>query len=214
MSTDDPKLEPGASPEPDASPAPEEPGGAPETPEPAGPWQKLRDAAQNPAHRFVVAFLVYLGALAYLYPRASVRYSEAIGWLTTATATIEYHFFDLFSRAVTQHDRMVVFGGFSVQIIEECTGLYEILIYAAAVLAFPTTLVRKGIGIVFGAPLLYLINVLRIAFLMFTGRFYPDTFDFMHLYFWQATLILMITSVWLLWIFVVVRYEGNRPHAA
>ena len=78
---------------------------------------------------------------------------------------------------------MVVFGGFSVQIIEECTGLYEILIYAAAVLAFPTTLVRKGIGIVLGAPLLYAVNVLRIAFLMFAGRFYPATFDFMHLYF-------------------------------
>jgi hypothetical protein len=29
----------------------------------------------------------------------------------------------------------------------------------------------------------------------------------MHLYFWQATLILMITSVWLLWIIKVVRNE-------
>ena len=38
------------------------------------------------------------------------------------------------------------------------------------------------------------------------------TFDFMHLYFWQATLILMITSVWLLWIFQVVRREDPaRP---
>ena len=34
----------------------------------------------------------------------------------------------------------------------------------------------------------------------------------MHLYFWQATLILMITSVWLLWIFKVVRHE--EPGAA
>ena len=36
----------------------------------------------------------------------------------------------------------------------------------------------------------------------------------MHIYFWQATLILMITSVWLLWIFKVVRRgEPSAPAA-
>jgi archaeosortase B (VPXXXP-CTERM-specific) len=213
MSIDESNPEPGASPDPGASPAPAEPDAAIESSGPSGLRHRLLEAVRNPAHRFVVLFLTYLGALAYLYPRASIRYSEAIGWLTNLTATIEYQFFALFTKAITKHDRVVVFGGFSVQIIEECTGLYEILIYAAAVLAFPTTLVRKGIGLAFGAPLLYGVNVLRIAFLMATGRFYPDTFDFMHLYFWQATLILMITSVWLLWIFAVVRYEGPRNPA-
>jgi archaeosortase B (VPXXXP-CTERM-specific) len=209
MSIDDSNPEPGTGPDPGPSAAPEKPDGAIESPPKVGLRHKLLDALRNPAHRFVVLFLVYLGALVYLYPKASVRYSQAIDWMTIATATIEFHFFSIFSRAITQHGKMVIFGGFSVQIIEECTGLYEILIYAAAVLAFPTTLVRKGIGIVLGAPLLYAVNVLRIAFLMFAGRFYPATFDFMHLYFWQATLILMITSVWLLWIFAVVRYEAT-----
>jgi archaeosortase B (VPXXXP-CTERM-specific) len=134
-------------------------------------------------------------------------------WLTRATATAEYHFFRLFSDAVILRETMVVFSGFSVQIIEECTGLYEVLIFSAAVLAFPTTLVKKGIGIGLGAPILYGVNVLRIAFLMLVGQYYPSSFDFMHLYFWQATLILMITSVWLLWIFKVVRYEA-APHPA
>ena len=91
----------------------------------------------------------------------------------------------------------------------EAMGLiHEILIYVAAVMAFPTTLVKKGIGVALGAPILYAINVLRIGFLMAVGRYFPYQFDFMHLYFWQATLILMITSVWLLWIFQVVRREG------
>ena len=216
MSTDDSNPEPGAPPDPGASRAPD----TPETPEapvlspgPVGLGQRLRNAAVNPANRFVVLFLVYLGALAYLYPRASIRYSNVIGWLTTATAAVEFHFFDLFTDSATLHNRMVVFAGFSVQIIEECTGLYEILIYVAAVLAFPTTLVKKGIGVALGAPILYGVNVLRIACLIVAGAYYPDTFDFMHLYFWQATLILMITSVWLLWIFTVVRYESSSHPA-
>ena len=64
-----------------------------------------------------------------------------------------------------------------------------------------------------GAPLLYLFNVIRIAVLMLVGKYSPQYFDFMHLYFWQATLILMITSVWLLWITQVVNRDWSRSTA-
>ena len=123
------------------------------------------------------------------------------------TATLASGSVEIFSDVVKQKGTMILFGGFAVEIIEECTGLYEMLIYAAAVLAFPTTVLSRGIGIAMGVPILYAINVGRIIFLLLIGRFYPEIFDFMHLYFWQATLILMITGVWLLWIFVVVRRE-------
>ena len=43
--------------------------------------------------------------------------------------------------------------------------------------------------------------------LIVVGKFFPKAFDFMHLYFWQATMIVMITSVWLLWIIKVVRTD-------
>ena len=93
------------------------------------------------------------------------------------------------------------------RIIGECTAYYPISIYIAAVLAFPTTPAKKAIGLGVGIPLLYLFNVLRILVLIVVGRYQPSIFEFMHVYFWQATLILMITSVWLLWIFKVVRHE-------
>ena len=43
--------------------------------------------------------------------------------------------------------------------------------------------------------------------LIVVGRFWPAAFNFMHLYFWQATMIIMITSIWLLWIIKVVRTD-------
>jgi archaeosortase B (VPXXXP-CTERM-specific) len=169
---------------------------------------KAREAFQNPANRFVVLFLIYLAALAFFYPRFSLRYANVVDAMAQLTAVLSSAAFEPFSDSVRQQDKLIFFGGFTVEIIEECTGLYETLIYAAAVFAFPTTLVKKGIGIALGVPILYAINVARIVFLVWIGRYYPETFDFMHLYFWQATLILMITSVWLLWIFKVVRHEA------
>ena len=51
--------------------------------------------------------------------------------------------------------------------------------------------------------------------LVWVGRFHNELFEFMHIYFWQATLILMITSVWLLWILKVVRRdEPSAPTGA
>ena len=175
-------------------------------------FARARQAFLNPANRFVVVFLLYLLALAFFYPKFSLRYVNVVEWMSEMTAILGSLTIDIFSDEVRRNDKMIFYGGFAVEIIEECTGLYEILIYTAAVLAFPTTLVKKGIGILLGAPILYATNVLRIIFLVWIGRYHLTVFDFMHLYFWQATLILMITSVWLLWIFQVVRREAPaRP---
>ena len=85
------------------------------------------------------------------------------------------------------------------------TGIYEMLIYSAAVCAFPTNWKNKSIGLLLGNPLIYLFNVLRIGMLIWVGHVERSWFDFMHVYFMQATMIVMITSVWLLWITRVVR---------
>ena len=155
------------------------------------------------ATRFVLLLACSLAALGYFYPRLSLQDSYLMQGLTESTAFAAYSVFHPFSDAIHYRGTTVLFGGFSVEIIEECTGLYEMLIYAAAVLAFPTTLVRKGIGIALGFPILYAVNVARIVFLLLMGRFYRETFEFMHLYFWQTTLVLMIASVWFLWVFKV-----------
>ena len=170
---------------------------------PGGGWWR------DPAARFVLLFLLYLGALFYFYPKARARYTWIMDALAEGTAAVEYYFFLPFASRVTLNEKVVTFNGFAVQIIEECTGAYEILIYTAAVCAFPTTWAKKGLGLLLGWPLLYLCNVVRIAVLMVVGRYYPPAFDFMHLYLWQATLILFIVSVWMLWIYKVVRHGGE-----
>jgi len=159
----------------------------------------------------VVGFAILLGLEVALYPVATRRWYSVVDALTTATARVEHWLASWISADAAIDGKLVWLGGFSVRIIEECTGIFEALIFVAAVLAYPTSLARKAIGIGLGVPLLYAFNLLRILALLAVGRGRPALFEFMHLYFWQATLILMITSVWLLWIFAVVRRE--RPDA-
>jgi archaeosortase B (VPXXXP-CTERM-specific) len=165
----------------------------------------IRRAASNPAWRFIALFALLLGALSLLYPLATKRWFGAVEFLTAGTARAVHAAVSLAGDA-SRDGNLVRLGGFSVRIIEECTGVFETIIFAAAVLAYPTRLAKKALGLAFGVPLLYAFNVLRILVLLVVGSRWPALFEFMHVYFWQATLILMITSVWLLWIFKVVRH--------
>jgi exosortase H (IPTLxxWG-CTERM-specific) len=166
----------------------------------------------NPAYRFVLSFALLLGAEVLLYPMITKRWFFLVEFLTGWTAWIEYALLHVFSPEAGLDGNLVQLGGFSVRIIEECTGVFEMIIFVAAVLAFPTTWQKRAIGLGLGLPLLYLFNVVRILVLVLVGRYWPGIFEFMHVYFWQATLILMITSVWLLWIFQVVR-SGDEEAA-
>ena len=184
-----------------------------DTAEPADPdsrnWilGRIQDAWENRAYRFVFLFLLYLGISSVAYPEFRDRYRPVMHAMMVGTAKLEYFMFLPFTDDVSTEGTLVVLKGFSVKIIEECTGVYEALIYASAVLAFPTTWAKRGIGLAFGVPTIYAFNAIRIMVLIIVGKYYPASFEFMHLYFWQATLIVMITSVWALWIFKVVIRE-------
>jgi archaeosortase B (VPXXXP-CTERM-specific) len=160
-------------------------------------------------------FALYLLLLSLGYPWLTKRFIGVLAWATSGTAMLETAILSLVSDEASLKGNLVQLGPFAVLIIEECTGIFEALIFLAAVLAYPTGWVDKLIGIAFGVPLLYFFNVVRILVLLWVGRFHHQFFEFMHIYFWQATLILMITSVWLLWILKVVRHgESSAPSGA
>ncbi len=168
----------------------------------------------NRAIRFVALFVIYLLVSSLVYPIVRTRYTFVLEALMVATAHIEYYMFVPFTDDVSVSDKLIVLKGFSVKIIEECTGAYEVIIFSSAVLAFPTSWAKRGIGLAFGVPMIYGFNTIRIMVLILVGKYYPAGFEFMHLYFWQATLIVMITSVWALWIFKVVIRETPPPTTA
>lgn len=142
------------------------------------------------------------------------EYPHLMEALSRSTATVEYWMLALFTDDVRVVDDVVNFGSFSVRIITECTGLFEMVIYMSCVLAFPTRWSKRGIGLLIGIPAIYIFNLLRILCLLLAGRYLNSMFEFFHIYFWQATLIVMITSVWLFWIYWVVRDEAGSSFSS
>ncbi len=164
----------------------------------------------SPALKFVLTFILSLVILGAIYSYFTARYHDQLGWVMETTASFSGWIASLFSSNVTYSERYITYNGFAVEIIDECTGMLEMVIYLAAVISFSTTIKKKLIGIAAGIPAIYVFNILRIYFLMVAGASSRKLFDFMHLYFWQATLIIMIASVWIGWLYLVV-YREKKP---
>jgi archaeosortase B (VPXXXP-CTERM-specific) len=163
------------------------------------------------AHKAIIKFcLIFLGLLIVLtttFPFLSDKFNPQLGWLMAATADVTGFFLKLTGLAVRVSGRVVSLPNFSVEVVGECTGLYEMLIFLAAMTAYPSTWKKKLLGAVLGIPFLYLVNIVRMIFITVVGNWSPQTFDFLHLYFWQVAMILIIVSTWILWIEYVVYYE-------
>ncbi|MCR4428171.1 MAG: exosortase H [Caldiserica bacterium] len=92
------------------------------------------------------------------------------------------------------------FSGVAIEIIPECTGLYEIIVFSAIVLAFPATIYKKIAGVIGGALILILLNLIRLLILALVGMRSREWMDWVHLYLWQLTLILFVVGLFLLWL--------------
>jgi len=166
----------------------------------------------SPGLKFVLRFLATLAALGLTYAYLTAKYHDSLLWFMNTTASVCGFLLSLFSGAVQYSGKYVTYKGFSVEIIDECTGLLEMVIYLAAVVSFSAPWRKKLTGIAMGVPAIYLFNILRIFVLLIVGSMSKRAFDFMHLYFWQATLILMIGTVWIGWLMLVV-YREKEPVA-
>ena len=164
------------------------------------PINRLRSYWANPQLRYPVLMMAYLLIGGSAFTIALNAYPDQIDTIDRWTAIVVHQFVGLFTPLTTQRNALVTLDGFAVSIIIECVGLLEMVIYAACVLAFPAPWRAKAWGIPLGCAAIFSFNVLRIATLLVVGRHWNEYFDFFHVYFWQATLIVMIVSVLYGWI--------------
>jgi len=95
---------------------------------------------------------------------------------------------------------------FAVNIRNGCNGVEAMLIFLAAVLAFPAPWRAKLLGLALGAVAIQAVNLVRVVALYLTGAYFPAWFDASHTVVWQTVVILFSVLLWILW----ANRLGNR----
>jgi exosortase H (IPTLxxWG-CTERM-specific) len=88
---------------------------------------------------------------------------------------------------------------FAVNIRNGCNGVETMLIFAAAVLAFPAGWKAKVWGLGLGWIAIQAVNLLRVVALFLTGAYWPKLFDASHTVVWQSLVILAGVLLWIYW---------------
>ena len=101
---------------------------------------------------------------------------------------------------------------YSIRIIRECTAVHPIMIYVAAVLAYPCAWRSKSLGAVCGTAAILLINQVRLVSLCYIGLWYPAMFETVHILVWQSLIIFFTVLIWICWASLVT--PSHAPAAA
>ncbi len=94
-----------------------------------------------------------------------------------------------------------------LQIIPDCTGIYPFIIIVGFILAYPAKLKNKLLGILFGGVLSLVVNYARLVTLIIVAEKSYDAFQYMHIFIWQTTFIILVIFYFLWWI----NWSKNPP---
>ncbi len=159
---------------------------------PAEPGRAARRAVTGFVVRFVLGWAVVLAAVAWI-PGLEERAVNHTVWslgLAARACRMPYES----AGAVVDLNRV------GMQIVPDCTPLMPFAAFAIAVLAFPAPWLWRLGGLAAGAALLWLYNIVRIFALVPVLRYRPEWFEFIHVYLWQTTTLLVVFAMFMAWL--------------
>jgi len=154
------------------------------------------------ARRRQVVFLVLFAViLAGGFTLLSVNWvnDHAVVPFTAGVARVSGAALDLLGQDVERDGTVLRNERFAVNIENGCNGVETMIIFMAAVLAFPAPWRARLAGLALGLVAIQGINLVRVVALFLTGAYFPSLFATSHTVIWQTLVILSGVLLWLLW---------------
>jgi exosortase H (IPTLxxWG-CTERM-specific) len=173
--------------------------------EPAAGWRAYRQEI-----RFLLLFVGILASSFTLIAWNPVN-DHVIEPFTAGIAKASGKTLELLGQGTRMQGTIIRGPRFAVNIRNGCNGVEAMLIYFAAVLAFPAPWKARLLGVAFGFVAIQLVNLIRVVALYLTGVYFPKLFDSSHTVIWQTIVILSGVLFWILW---ANRFAGRREAPA
>ncbi len=172
------------------------------SPTPESAWRRYRRELA-----FLILFVLILASSFALIAWNPVN-DRVIEPFTGAIARAGGAALNLIGQQTTMSGTIIRSSRFAVNIRNGCNGVEAMLIYFAAVLAFPATWKSRLLGLAFGFVAIQLVNLVRVVALFLTGVYLPRLFESSHTVIWQTIVILAGVLLWILW---ANRFAGAAP---
>lgn len=132
-------------------------------------------------------FAVFVSFVFGAFLALQSTWAQAITWrVKTGTAALVAGAVSALGTPAIADGSHVRFAGTWIQIIDECTGVYAIVLLVGFVLAFPHSWRRRACALAAGIGLVTALNLARLVVLALLMTHRPDAAEFAHDYLWQV----------------------------
>jgi exosortase H (IPTLxxWG-CTERM-specific) len=158
-------------------------------------------ATRDKRVRFVAWFVAIAGLWSFLYsfpyPKGSFA-DHCLSAHLAMYARVAGALLSLFDPMVHVSGQDIV-GRYSIRIVKDCDAMDVTILFASAVLAFPSSWRSRIAGATGGAVAIFAVNLLRICSLYYVGLRLPDAFEFAHRELWPLLLVIGAVGAFMLW---------------
>lgn len=166
-----------------------------------------RSSHQHSVLKFLVIFGVLL-AVFYVFIAFSPFYSKRfLPSYHHLIARVSGYVLAVSGQDIRVTDASIHSPRFSANIVRGCDAVEAIALYVCAVLAFPLPFLKRLPGMIAGALLLSVLNLVRIVSLFLIGVYSRRIFNLMHIDVWQALFIFFAVLLWILWLLWATRSQ-------
>ena len=163
--------------------------------------RRVRAQAQGKRPSVAIFVAVVIGLLViYLYPYPGqslpLRLMEAY---LAVYAHAAGGVLRLFDRSI-QVEGSLISGRFPLLIARNCDAASVIVLFLAALAAYPAKHLQRLVGAVAGLVSIFFFNLLRITSLYFIGIAWPDVVELVHMQVWPVTLLVLAALSFLAWV--------------
>lgn len=152
---------------------------------------------RSPGLIFGLRFFACLLGFSALFWATSLH--EHLGLLQQAIATLAAVGARLVGGEAVAQGTDIVVNTMVMNVNHECTGIFVLVLFASFVLAYPASWSARAVGLGIGIPLLFAVNVFRLATLARIVEVYPQAFFYFHEYVWQGIFMVFVLVGALAW---------------
>lgn len=149
--------------------------------------------------RFLLVFLAIVAAGVALLELDVVERGFVTPWTVANTKAAAFVCNVVGVETTVSRDTYLQTGTTTLEVQNACNGVHAVLIFVAAVLAFPGGGLAKLWGIVGGTVLMFGANLVRLVNLVVVARFAEGLLEFFHLFVWQTLIVVLAFALFAGW---------------
>lgn len=161
---------------------------------------------KSPILKYLLGFvlLLVLFYAVYISPFFETWFLMPVLNLQTAISSF---FLNLIGQGTIAEGAMLGGPQASLNVAKGCDGMEAMALYLIGVLLMPFTWRSKGVGLLLGAGVLFVLNLIRIIGLYLAKVYWPSAFDTLHIHGGFALFTVVAILLWFAWAGWAIRKE-------